>query len=122
MLKDAQLNIYNIQKMRAQASQKFDFLRCDSNNDCNVHCVYCHNHRSKELLDTTEFREFLHKNVVRIKHFQMGCIMEPTLDPRLCDLMLLVADSPGKPTRSFRLQTNGILLHKHDYGKMHDAG
>jgi MoaA/NifB/PqqE/SkfB family radical SAM enzyme len=48
--------------------------------------------------------------------------MEPTLDPRLCDWMLIIAKSRARPTRTMRLQTNGILLHKHDYAKMRDAG
>jgi MoaA/NifB/PqqE/SkfB family radical SAM enzyme len=122
MLKDSQLNVYNIRQMRTQAPQKFDFLRFDSNNDCNVHCVYCHNHRSKDLVATEEFRAFLEENIVHVNNFQVGCIMEPTLDPRLCDLLLMTAGSPGRPSKTFLLQTNGILLHRHDYGKMRDAG
>jgi MoaA/NifB/PqqE/SkfB family radical SAM enzyme len=122
MLKDAQLNVYNIKKMRAQEAQEFDFVRFDSNNDCNVHCVYCHNHRSKDLVATEEFHAFLKENIIRVNNFQVGCIMEPTLDPRLSDLLLLIAGSQGKPTQTFLLQTNGILLHRHDHGKMRDAG
>lgn len=122
MLKDAQLNVYNIKKMRSQEPQEFDFVRFDPNNDCNVHCVYCHNHRSTDLVATEEFRAFLEKNVIRVNNFQVGCIMEPTLDPRLSDLLLLIAGSQGKPNKTFLLQTNGILLHRHDHGKMRDAG
>ena len=122
MLKDSQLNVYNIKKMRVQVPQEFDFLRFDSNNDCNVHCVYCHNHRSKDLVDTEEFRAFLEENVLSINNFQVGCIMEPTLDPRLCDLMLMTATSRARPGKSFLLQTNGILLHRHEHSKMRDAG
>lgn len=122
MLKDSQLNVYNIKSMRVQAPQAFDFVRFDPNNDCNVHCVYCHNHRSKDLVDTEKLRAFLEENVLSVNNFQVGCIMEPTLDPRMCDLMLMVANSPGRPSKTFLLQTNGILLHKHDYSKMRDAG
>jgi MoaA/NifB/PqqE/SkfB family radical SAM enzyme len=122
MLKDAQLNVYNVKKMRVQAPQEFDFLRFDPNNDCNVHCVYCHNHRSKDLVDAEEFRAFLEENVISVNNFQVGCIMEPTLDPRLCDLMLMTANSRSRPSKTFLLQTNGILLHRHDHGKMRDAG
>jgi MoaA/NifB/PqqE/SkfB family radical SAM enzyme len=122
MLNDSQLNVYNITKMRTQEPREFDFLRFDSNNDCNVHCVYCHNHRSSDLVDTEEFRAFLKENVIGINNFQVGCIMEPTLDPRLCDLMLMTANSQGRPSKTFLLQTNGILLHKHDHSKMRDAG
>jgi molybdenum cofactor biosynthesis enzyme MoaA len=74
------------------------------------------------MIKTEDLHAFLNENVVCTKEFQIGCTMEPTLDPRLADLMLLVADSPAKPTQTFRLQTNGILLHRHDHGKMRDAG
>ena len=120
--RDAQLNVYNLKMMRAQPPLPFEFLRFDPNNDCNVHCVYCHNHRSKDLVDAADLRLFLQENVISVDNFQMGCIMEPTLDPRMCDLMLLVSGSRGKPTQQFLLQTNGILLHRHDHGKMRDAG
>jgi MoaA/NifB/PqqE/SkfB family radical SAM enzyme len=69
-----------------------------------------------------EFRAFIHHNVVSTGDFQVGCIMEPTLDSRLADFMLMVAASPAKPEAAFVLQTNGILLHRHDYGKMKEAG
>jgi MoaA/NifB/PqqE/SkfB family radical SAM enzyme len=122
MKKDSQLNVYNIKEMLAQAPQEFDFVRFDPNNDCNLHCVYCHNHRSKDVIDTAEFRAFIEDNIVSVENFQVGCIMEPTLDSRLCDLMLMIARSRGKPRKMFFLQTNGILLHMHDFGKMRDAG
>jgi molybdenum cofactor biosynthesis enzyme MoaA len=74
------------------------------------------------MIKTEDFQAFINNNVIGAKDFQFGCLMEPTLDPRLGDLMLLVAVSRAKPTRLFRLQTNGILLHRHDHGKMRDAG
>jgi MoaA/NifB/PqqE/SkfB family radical SAM enzyme len=122
MKRDSQLNVYNIKEMLARTPQEFDFVRFDPNNDCNLHCVYCHNHRSKDIVDTAEFREFLEHNIIGVENFQLGCIMEPTLDPRLCDLMLMIAHSRGKPRKMFFLQTNGILLHRHDLGEMRDAG
>jgi len=120
--RDAQLNVYNVKQMLAQEPQRFAFLRFDSNNDCNVRCVYCHNHRSKEVVATEDLCTFLERNVIMVENFQIGCIMEPTLDPRMCDLMMLVDNSRGRPTNTFLLQTNGILLHKHDQAKMRDAG
>jgi MoaA/NifB/PqqE/SkfB family radical SAM enzyme len=48
--------------------------------------------------------------------------MEPTLDPRLGDLLLDVAASRAKPRREFVLQSNGILLHRHDTAKLQAAG
>jgi sulfatase maturation enzyme AslB (radical SAM superfamily) len=119
---DCQVNVYNFKKLQLQPPSKFGTIRFDPNNDCNLRCVYCHNHRSKEVIDTEEFRAFIHHNVVSTRDFQVGCIMEPTLDSRLADLLLMVADSPAKPQTAFLLQTNGILLHRHDYDKMKDAG
>lgn len=120
--KDAQLNVNNLAVMRAQEPQEFEFLRFDSINDCNVHCIYCHVHRSKAVVDTAEFLAFLEHNVISLENFQIGCIMEPTLDPRMCDLMLLLARSRVRPTQKFILHTNGTLLHRHDHAKMRDAG
>jgi molybdenum cofactor biosynthesis enzyme MoaA len=74
------------------------------------------------VIKTEDFRAFINENVVGAKQFQIGCAMEPTLDPRLADLMLLVAESRAKPSQMFRLQTNGILLHRHDHSKMRDSG
>ena len=121
-MKDSQLNVYNLKQMRQLKPEPFEFVRFDPNNDCNVHCVYCHNHRSKEVIDAEEFRAFLDENVVSIENFQMGCIMEPTLDKRLTDLMLLLSTSRARPKQRFILQTNGILLHGHDPARMREAG
>jgi MoaA/NifB/PqqE/SkfB family radical SAM enzyme len=121
-LRDAQLNVYNFGKMRAEAPATFGTIRFDPNNTCNLRCVYCHNHRSDETIDSEEFRSFLQQNVVSTVDFQFGCIMEPTLDDRLADLMLAVSQSPAKPTNMLMLQTNGTLLHRHDLGKMRAAG
>jgi MoaA/NifB/PqqE/SkfB family radical SAM enzyme len=60
--------------------------------------------------------------VTSLEEFQIGCKMEPTLDPRLCDFMDIVATSPVPPPQRFRLQTNGILLHRHDAVRMRAAG
>jgi molybdenum cofactor biosynthesis enzyme MoaA len=120
--RDCQVNVYNFKKLQSRPPSKFQTIRFDPNNDCNLRCVYCHNHRSNEVIDTEEFRAFIHRKVVSTSEFQVGCIMEPTLDSRLADLLLMVADSPAKPQTVFSLQTNGILLHRHDYSKMKDAG
>jgi MoaA/NifB/PqqE/SkfB family radical SAM enzyme len=121
-MKDSQLNVYNFQQMRAQPPSEFEVLRIDTNNDCNVHCVYCHNHRSKETISTDDLRAFVYENVVAVDTFQFGCVMEPTLDPRMADLMLMVASSPARPRQTLMLQTNGILLHRHEHSKLRDAG
>jgi sulfatase maturation enzyme AslB (radical SAM superfamily) len=101
-------NVYNFRTLLQGEPLSYQALRFDPNNDCNLHCVYCHNHRSKETIDATDdFAAFLHSKVISVATFQTGCIMEPTLDGRLADLLLMVAHSPAKPTHEFILQTNG---------------
>jgi Radical SAM superfamily len=121
-LPDVQLNIENFSSSIAKPPSRFHFIRFDPNWDCNLHCVYCHNPRSEKTIDIEQFRKFIGNNVISTENFQIGCSMEPTLDPRLTDFMLTIADSQAKPTLAFQLQTNGILLHKHDYKKINSSG
>ena len=44
------------------------------------------------------------------------------MDQRLCGFMDVLAASPAKPSRGIRLQTNGILLHRHAAERMEKAG
>jgi len=120
--KTIQLNVINFDKMRAALPAEYNIIRFDSNNDCNVHCVYCHNERSSELIELESFRFFLKEKVLSVRQFQVGCVMEPTLDKRLCDFMEAVAASPAPPRHGIRLQTNGILLHRHEASRMVKAG
>ena len=48
--------------------------------------------------------------------------MEPTLDSRLCDFVEMIAESKARPSKDFILQTNGLLLHRHDYQRLAGAG
>lgn len=118
----AHFNVNCIDNMLRHPRTSFDWIRFDSNNDCNLKCVYCHNSRSTELLNLDTLGQFLNTNVIAIENFQFGCRMEPTLDSRLVDFMQLVAQSAVRPSRTVALQTNGILLHRHDQEKMVDAG
>src|SRR5712691_13091708 len=122
MKKDAQLNVHNFQTMRAQPPEEFEALRIDSNNDCNVHCVYCHNDRSKDVISSEDLQAFLHQNVVSVENAQVGCVMEPTLDPRLADVVSMIAASKARGTETFILHFYGIVLHRHDLERMRDAG
>jgi molybdenum cofactor biosynthesis enzyme MoaA len=121
-IQDSQLNVYNFESIMQGPPANYEAVRFDPNNTCNLHCVYCHNHRSDGIIDTARFVEFLNTKVGRVGVFQVGCIMEPTLDKRLADLILQIAKSPAKPGQDFILQTNGILLHRHDQRKMRQAG
>jgi molybdenum cofactor biosynthesis enzyme MoaA len=120
-IEDGQVNVYNFKTLMEQPFSNYGSLRFDPNNTCNLRCVYCHNHRSDEIIDSDHFRTFLHAKVGRVLNFQVGCIMEPTMDKRLADIVLLIAESPAKPAYDFILQTNGLLLHRHDEGKLRDA-
>ncbi len=119
---NAQLNIRNVDFMLDQPRRSFRFLRFDSTNNCNLQCVYCHNPRSKEHMDLEKIRVFFNERVDSVENLTYGCVMEPTLDKRMTDIMGVIAESPGRPQKRFMLQTNGLLLHLHDYQAMKAAG
>ncbi len=48
--------------------------------------------------------------------------MEPTIDDRLADLMDLASNSNARPNLRFSLQTNGLMLHRHDLDRFKRAG
>jgi len=122
VISDCQLNVYNFKTLQGQPPMRYEALRFDPNNTCNLHCVYCHNHRSNKIIDTDALRQFLVTKILGVSFFQVGCIMEPTLDHRLADIIEMIGVSPARPAGTFLLQTNGLLLHKHDQAKMVAAG
>lgn len=121
-ISDCQLNVYNFATLLEQPPARYGALRFDLNNTCNLQCVYCHNHRSDQTIDAASLRHFLATKVLGVEHFQVGCIMEPTLDSRLADIVEMIGQSPARPAGAFVLQTNGLLLHRHDQAKMVGAG
>jgi MoaA/NifB/PqqE/SkfB family radical SAM enzyme len=120
IVEDAMLNVYSFEQMTRSEPAFFAALRFDPNNTCNLQCVYCHNPRSSETIALDRFTSFLHQKVLGANFFQVGCVMEPTLDPRLTAFLLAIAASPAPPD-TLMLQTNGTLLHKHDYSAMREA-
>lgn len=116
------LNVNNFKHWLGKPARDFDVLRFDANNNCNIHCVYCGVQRSEELIPLDQFQVFLSESISSVGVFQFGCQMEPTLDTRLCDFMAAVSQSPAKPQKLLRLQTNAILLHRHDHKRMLEAG
>ena len=78
--------------------------------------------RSQNVIATEDLEQFLLHKVADTNNLQFGCGMEPTLDPRLADLMQLASQTKAKPDRQFVVQTNGTLLHRHDHQKMQAAG
>ncbi len=122
LISDFQLNVYNFNAALNGPAARYATIRFDPNNTCNLHCVYCHNHRSDQTIDEGLFRRFLAEKVLDVSYFQVGCIMEPTLDRRLTDFLLAISQSPARPTDILMLQTNGLLLHTHDATKIAAAG
>lgn len=118
----AHLNVNCLDVMQAKPRLTYTWLRFDSNDDCNLHCVYCHNSRSKGEFDLQVFRDFLRDKVERLENFQFGCRMEPTLDPRLVEFIEALHDAPVRPTGRVVLQTNATLLNRHDAKRMQRAG
>jgi len=112
----------NFKSKKASLLRTIDCIRLDPNNNCNLRCVYCHNERSEHLIDLSELRELLNTGIDSVGTFQIGCGMEPTLDSRLCDFVEMIAASRAGPSKDFILQTNGLLLHRHDYRRLADSG
>lgn len=112
----------NINSVRFERPQKFETILFDSNLNCNLHCLYCHNHRDLNLVKEEDFMNFLETQVYSVMNFQIGCAMEPTMDKRMGKFALMVSKSKAKPKGYFRLQTNGTLLHRHDVNELKEAG
>jgi MoaA/NifB/PqqE/SkfB family radical SAM enzyme len=121
-ISDCQVNVKNFEVLRSGPAADYIAMRFDPNDTCNLHCVYCHNARSLRTIDTENFRHFLAEKVLNVEFFQIGCLMEPTLDKRLVELIEIIGRSPARPSGRFMLQTNGLLLHRHDAGRMAAAG
>lgn len=112
----------NINQIKFDYPQNFETILFDSNLNCNLHCVYCHNHRDLNTVKEEDFMTFLNSQVSSVKNFQIGCAMEPTMDKRMGKFALMVSKSKAKPKGYFRLQTNGTLLHRHDVNELKEAG
>ena len=116
------LNANNIEKMLEFGPRHFSWIGFDSIDNCNLHCVYCHNPRTKKVINLDLLRQFLYSKILCVENFQVGCQMEPTLDKRLNNILKLIGNSPGKPTRQFKVHTNGTLLNRHDNIAIKEAG
>jgi MoaA/NifB/PqqE/SkfB family radical SAM enzyme len=121
-IEDLPLSVFNFDAVRFQPAARYINLRLDPIHTCNLHCVYCHGARSDKTIEMDDLRDFMHTKVLSLSYFQVGCGMEPTLDPRLADIILMIGNSPARPDGYFGLQTNGLLLHRHDVQKMLAGG
>jgi MoaA/NifB/PqqE/SkfB family radical SAM enzyme len=118
---DIQLSPSNIESIIQNLPRRIDFLRFDPNEDCNLRCAYCHNGRSKDTISLSTIQTIFDERIDYVGTFQVGCAMEPTLDPRLCDVIEIASQSKIPPER-IALQTNGLLLHRHDLNRLRDSG
>ena len=116
------LNVSTIDGLRQQAPRAFDWIGFDPIDNCNLHCVYCHNKRTKKSLEIGDLECFLKENVISIRQLQVGCVMEPTLDKRMVEMIEVIGRSDKRPSGPFGLYTNATLLHTHDQERMIAAG
>ena len=121
-VQDGRLRVDNVDIQIAKGKRAFNWLRIDANNNCNLKCSYCRVPRSTEMISSEQIESFLNLYVTHVHNLQFGCGMEPTLDPRLADLLLMASKTPACPDKQYVVQTNGTLLHRHDHGKFREAG
>lgn len=116
------VNCFNINKILFNKPQHFKEILLDTNDFCNLQCVYCHNGRSKSKISIEDFNNFLLTQVASVYNFQIGCGMEPTVDNRLLEFVKIISSSHAKPINNFRLQTNATLIHRHDINALYKSG
>lgn len=73
------------------------------------------------MLALDKYNRFLQECVLAVKNVWLGCAMEPTINRKLTQFTLMarkIANPPG----DLAIQTNGILLDRHDYKDLRRAG
>ena len=112
---------YTIDEALELPPREYVFLRIDVSINCNLHCVYCEIGRGKELLSLDKTSQFFQQQVKSVDHIVYGCAMEPTINRDLGQF-LLAARQLANPSGDLAIQTNGILLDRHDPAIMREAG
>lgn len=115
------INTLNIGKIKFETKQRFEGILFDSVLTCNLHCLYCHNNRSLNRVSKEELAKFITEQVESVENFQLGCAMEPTMDRDMGKIAILISQTNAFPKKIFRLQTNGILLDRHDLNELKEA-
>jgi MoaA/NifB/PqqE/SkfB family radical SAM enzyme len=111
---------HNMREALELPPREYEYLRIDVSTNCNLFCTYCEIGRGKAMLDPGQMREFLGRKVARVQNVYFGCGMEPTINRELGAYVLSareLVDPPGQ----LGIQTNGTLLHRHDFGRFRDA-
>lgn len=116
------INSLNISNLNFDGKKIFDTILFDSIYTCNLHCLYCHNMRTTKKVSQEELLQFINKYVEKVENFQIGCAMEPTMDKNMGKIAIAISKSVAAPSKMFRIQTNGTLLHKHDLNELKQAG
>lgn len=120
--KQYQINPRSINALKFPQPQFFHTLLLDTTDTCNLHCLYCHNPRSNLKIDLEDFKRFIGEQVAAVSYLQIGCGMEPLMDKRLVEFVELIHNTHAAPFSQFRIQTNGILLHKHNIDRLRAGG
>jgi sulfatase maturation enzyme AslB (radical SAM superfamily) len=121
-LSDLTINIATLAEVMQAEPAHYKRVRVDPILNCNLHCVYCHHSRTNEVFGVDRLEQVLNRSVLSTEILYIGCVMEPTLDPRLVEVVETIAASPAKPSKTFGLQTNGTLLKNHDISRLVRAG
>jgi hypothetical protein len=58
MTDEIRVNYLNFPRVKALSPEDYGVIRFDSNNQCNVHCVYCHIPAPMTLLNWKIFARF----------------------------------------------------------------
>jgi hypothetical protein len=119
---DLTINIATLADVMRAEPAHYKRVRVDPILDCKLHCVYCHHGRTNEVFGVDRLKQVLNRAVLSTEVLYIGCVMEPTLDSRLVDVIETIAASSAKPSKTFGLQTNGTLLKNHDFGRLVRAG
>lgn len=117
-----QVTVLNINGLKFPSPQRFETVLLDTIDTCNLHCLYCHNPRTKQKISLEDLEQFLTTQIKSVINFQIGCAMEPTMDRRLGQIVKMIKASPAAPSHGFRIQTNGTLLHKHNLEEIQEGG
>jgi molybdenum cofactor biosynthesis enzyme MoaA len=119
---DLTINIATLADVMQAEPAHYKRVRVDPILNCNLHCVYCHHGRTNEVFGVDRLKQVLNRSVLSTEVLYIGCVMEPTLDSRLVDVIETIAASSAKPSKTFGLQTNGTLLKNHDFSRLVRAG
>jgi molybdenum cofactor biosynthesis enzyme MoaA len=120
--RDLTINIGTLAEVMRAEPAHYTRVRVDPILNCNLHCVYCHHGRTNEVFGLDRLEQALNRSVLSTEILYIGCVMEPTLDPRLAEVTETIAASSANPSKIFGLQTNGTLLKNHDFSRLVRAG